>query len=322
MIILETEAEFLEDASSMDCSVIICTRNRSRELINVLTTMAAMTIPPHLEWELLVVDNGSSDDTPATIASFADRLPITRVWEPNAGLSNARNAGVRHARGRLIVWTDDDTRVVPGWLAAFYAAFTAHPEAALFAGRITPALLPPTPNWFRDAAADLHYLLATRDFGPDPVPLSIEGERYPFGASAAVRAVEQRQFLYDPELGVAPGRRRGGEETAVFVSILAAGHTGWWVPDAEVEHQVVSERQTTGYIREYYGSMGEAWAISGASTGPMIARAPFATWAKVVTGSVRYAVARVTRSSSWQRYLASASFHRGALAYFRRADQK
>jgi len=306
----------------MNCSVIICTRNRSSQLANVLASLAAMQIPSTLEWELLVVDNGSDDDTPATIASFADRLPIRRVWEPEAGVSNARNTGVRHARGRLIVWTDDDTRVVPGWLAAFDAAFAAHPDAALFAGRITPVLLPPTPDWFRDAAADLHYLLAERDFGPNPVPLAITGERMPFGASAAVRAVEQREFLYDPDLGVAPERRRGGEETAVYTAILEAGHTGWWVPSAEVEHQIVSERQSTAYIRQFYASMGEAWARSATRAGPMVAHAPLATWAKAAAGSARYAAARATGNSSWVRFLASASFHRGALACFRGADQK
>ncbi|MGI4877537.1 MAG: glycosyltransferase family 2 protein [Janthinobacterium lividum] len=315
-------AGFVGNTTSMDCSVIICTRNRSSQLANVLASLAAMTVPPNLQWELLVVDNGSDDDTPATIASFADRLPVTRLWEPEAGVSHARNTGVGHARGRLIVWTDDDTRVVPGWLAAFAAAFAAHPEAALFAGRITPVLLPPTPDWFRDAAADLHYLLAERDFGPTPVPLAIAGERLPFGASAAVRAVEQREFLYDPDLGVAPGRRRGGEETAVYIAILEAGHSGWWVPGAEVEHQIVSERQTTAYIRQFYASMGEAWARSATAAGPTVAGAPIATWAKAAAGSARFAIARATGSSSWVRYLASASFHRGALACFRGAAQK
>lgn len=292
----------------MECSVVVCTRNQGVKLARMLASMAAMT-PPDVAWEVVVVDNGSDDATAATIAGFADRLPIRRVWEPRAGLSHARNAGVAAAAGRYIAWTDDDVLVAPGWLAAFCAAFAAHPDAALFAGRITPVLEPPTPDWFRAALPDLHYLLAARDFGPLAVPLAIAGERLPFGASFAVRTAEQRQFLYDPDLGVAPGRRRGGEESAVAAAILAAGHSGWWVPGAEVEHLIASDRQTTTYIGHYYAAMGEAWARD--ADGPGLTRL------KVAAGTLRLAAARAIGHPAWVRWLASLSFHRGALAWFR-----
>ncbi len=296
----------------MDCSVVVCTRNQCAKLARMLASMAAMTVPPGLAWELLVVDNGSTDATPATIAAFADRLPIRRVGQPLAGLSNARNAAIAAATGRYIAWTDDDVLVAPGWLAAFAAAFAAYPDAALFAGRITPVLEPPTPDWFRAALPDLHYLLAARDFGPVPVPLSVAGERLPFGASFAVRTPEQRQFPYDPDLGVAPGRRRGGEESAVAAAILNAGHSGWWVPDAEVEHLIASDRQTTAYIEHYYAALGEAWARGTGQRG-----VPVATRLKVAAGTVRLAAARAVGHPVWVGWLASLSFHRGALAWFR-----
>ena len=295
----------------MECSVVICTRNRAASLASVLASVAAMTIPAALKWELLVVDNGSVDGTPDTVDRFTGQLPITRVWEPNAGLSRARNAGVAAARGRYIVWTDDDVLVTGHWLAAFVEAFAAHPEAAIFAGRITPVLEPPTPEWFRKAMPDLHYLLATRDFGDVAVPLSAVGERLPFGASFAVRAAEQRQFLYDPDLGVAPNRRRGGEEVDVARAILAAGHSGWWVPRAEVRHLIASQRQTTAYVEQYYAAMGESWARTVPGRG-----VPVTTHLKALIGGVRYAAARAVNHPSWPRYLASRSFHRGARDWF------
>ncbi len=271
-----------------------------------------MAIPAGLEWELLVVDNGSLDDTPGTIARFAGQLPIARIWEPNAGLSRARNAGVAAARGRYIVWTDDDVLVSHQWLAAFVEAFAAHPEAAIFAGRITPVLEPPTPEWFRKAVPDLHYLLAARDFGDIAVPLSAADERLPFGASFAVRMAEQRHFLYDPDLGVAPGRRRGGEEVGVALAILAAGHSGWWVPRAEVRHLIASDRQTTVYVEQYYAAMGESWARTAPGNGVAAV-----TRLKAVISGLRYAAARAMNHPGWPRYLASRSFHRGARSQFR-----
>jgi glycosyltransferase involved in cell wall biosynthesis len=293
------------------CSVIICTRNQCAKLANVLDSIVATAKPHGLEWELLVVDNGSSDGTTATIDRFAARLPIVRVWEPIAGLSNARNAGVARARGRHIIWTDDDVLVAEKWLVAYIEAFDRHPDAAVFAGRVTPVLLPPTPAWFERARGDLHFLLAARDFGPDPVPLSVAADRLPFGASFAVRTVEQQQFLYDPDLGVAPGRRRGGEETAVVTAILDAGHSGWWVPGGEVKHLIGSDRQTTAYIDQFYAAMGEGWARSAELT-----RAPLATRAKFIGGTVRHAVARAAGHKSWVRYRSSLAFHRGVLAWF------
>lgn len=298
------------------CSVVICTRNQCAKLANVLDSIVATAKPDGLDWELLIVDNGSSDDTEATIARFADRLPIERVWEPAAGLSNARNAGVARAQGRHIIWTDDDVLVTDHWLTAFLDAFERHPDAAVFAGRVTPVLLPPTPAWFERARPDLHYLLAARDFGPVTLPLSVAGDRLPFGASFAVRTAEQKQFAYDPDLGVAPGRRRGGEETAVVTAILNAGHDGWWVPGGEVEHLIGSDRQTTAYIDQFYAAMGESWARSSG-----LRRAPLATRAKVAIGAIRHAVARIVGVPSWVRYRSSLAFHRGALAWFStRAD--
>ena len=192
----------------MRATVILCTRNRAASLARTLESAAAM--PPAAEpWELLVVDNGSTDDTPAVIASFAGRLPVRRVFQPLAGLSNARNAGVAEARGDYLLWTDDDVLIDAGWLAAYLAAFDRWPDAALFGGWTAPSFEPPVANWLIDNQRLLGDLLAVRQFGDRPVPLT--DAVVPFGLNYAVRSAEQRRHPYDPDLGVAPGRRTGGE---------------------------------------------------------------------------------------------------------------
>ena len=65
-------------------------------------------------WELLIVDNGSTDHTSNIVTSFEDRLPVKRLWQPEPGLSNARNFGIRHAAGKYIIWTDDDVLLDTG----------------------------------------------------------------------------------------------------------------------------------------------------------------------------------------------------------------
>jgi glycosyltransferase involved in cell wall biosynthesis len=302
----------------MDLSVVICTRDRASSLNQVLSSATLMEVPPETGWELLVVDNGSTDHTAEIIASFAERLPIRRLWQPEPGLSNARNFGIKHAAGKYIIWTDDDVLLERGWLAAYFEAFAQWPDAAIFGGKVIPLLKEPTPVWFRSAIPDLGLLLAERDFGSKPVPLSVESDRLPFGANFAIREDVQRRHPFDPALGVAPGRRRGGEETAVIVAILRSGKPGMWVPDAAVTHVIPTNRQTTAYIAKYYGGLGEAEAFSqlAASQSVPLLGAPLSAWIKVPLTFTRYRLARLARFRSWVRYLSSYAYHRGVLDYW------
>ena len=73
-------------------------------------------------------------------------------------------------------------------------------------------------------------MVAFRDFGAEPIPLSIAGHRIPYGPSFALRAAEHRKFRYDPAFGVGPGRQRVGEETDVIARVLQSGATGYSSP--------------------------------------------------------------------------------------------
>jgi glycosyltransferase involved in cell wall biosynthesis len=119
-------------------SVVVCTRDRAESLRRTLLSLHAMTTPPGLAWEVVVVDNGSRDDTRAVAEATARTtgLALRYVPEPEPGLSRARNAGVRAARGELIAFTDDDCRVDPGWLAAIDAEFGADAGLAVLGGRV------------------------------------------------------------------------------------------------------------------------------------------------------------------------------------------
>jgi glycosyltransferase involved in cell wall biosynthesis len=302
------------DFDTIDCSVIICTRNRHRQLEEALASMTALVIPPSLIWELIVVDNGSTDATPAVIESSKNTLPIRRVFEPLAGLSNARNAGVDAARGKYLVWTDDDVHVEPNMLAAFVDAFKRWPDARVFGGKITLYLLPPTPLWFLDAFDYLKQRLAARDFGPDPIPLSIANDRIPYGACFAVRAAEQRHYRYDPRLGRAPGQNRGCEETELIGSMLRANYSGWWVPGAEVKHVIPASRQTIEHVVQLYEGTGEDWAhLTNKSWRWTFLRVPLVLWFKLPISYIRFRLAYKMRSKAWPHYLGRLAWYRGVL---------
>jgi glycosyltransferase involved in cell wall biosynthesis len=249
-------------AGAFDITVIICTRNRAAQLANVLESVANLRTPKGLRWELIVVDNGSSDNTAEVARSFRDRLPIRVVREDTPGLSNARNRGVEEAAGAYICWTDDDLLLDPRWLEAYAAAFKRHPEAAVFGGKIIPVLQAPTPDWFRRFADEwpLTTLLANRDLGDDIRPLTFVDGEIPWGANFAVRTAEQRQARFEPSLGVSPLQRRLGEESEAIFRIMKAGAVGWWVPDSAVRHIIPVQRQTWRYVYDYFLSCGETIA--------------------------------------------------------------
>jgi len=243
-------------AAPIEITVAICTWNRSQLLEQTLERMAdALVVPPDLEWEIVVIDNGSTDATPRVIDRFRGRLPLRSAEEPERGLSRARNRAIAEAKGRHIVWTDDDVLVEPGWLAAYREAFRRHPEASVFGGVIEPWSAGEMPAWLRAAWPEFRSAYAARDLGPAEIRLT--PSILPYGANMAVRAEEQRQYLFDAELGHRGAGRLGGEETAVLRSILAGGGEGWWVPGARLRHFIPAERQSLGYLRAFYHGRGQ-----------------------------------------------------------------
>jgi hypothetical protein len=141
-------------------------------------------------------------------------------------------------------------------------------------------------------------MLAVRDFGDEPLPFDGPRNVTPYGVNYAVRAVEQRNFPYDPNLGVAPGRRDGGEVTSVVLAILKSGHNGIWLPDAKVQHVIPVTRQTEVYIREYYQSCGKVYAIFDDANVPYLFGVPRWKWRLLWTTYFNYRIKHFSSISS------------------------
>lgn len=119
----------------IDVSIIICTRNRSTQLVRALDTVARMR--SQQSWEAIVVDNASTDDTASVIAGFAARDPRFRhVHEAKPGLGAARDTAWRHASGALVSFTDDDCYVAEDFVDRVVEAFGDRPDKGYLAGRI------------------------------------------------------------------------------------------------------------------------------------------------------------------------------------------
>jgi GT2 family glycosyltransferase len=175
---------------------------------------------------------------------------VRRLFEPEQGLSNSRNCGIAAAAGELIVFTDDDVFVEPGWLAAYLAAAERWPEAVFFGGRIVPQYERQPPRWVQANLRRFRNMFGVRDFGTRERPFH-EGEA-PFGGNMALRRDVLMRWQFAPELGRSGNGRMMGEETALFAHLTQHGYSGVWVPDAELRHFIPRQCFTRRYVWNYF----------------------------------------------------------------------
>jgi glucosyl-dolichyl phosphate glucuronosyltransferase len=128
-------------------SVIVPTRNRAPVLRACLQSLAAQTMPAE-RFEVIVVDNGSSDDTAAVARAFDGPLRLRLLHEPEPGLHIGRHAGWRAAQSDVLMFADDDIEAEPGWVEAVAAAFD-DPAVALVGGNDRPNFEHAPPAWLQ-----------------------------------------------------------------------------------------------------------------------------------------------------------------------------
>src|SRR5437867_1570833 len=130
-------------------SVIVCTYNRAALLASCLESLVAQTLAAE-RYEIIVVDNGSTDRTQAVACDFAQCYGTVKVvLEPRLGVSHARNTGIRHAQADYLAFIDDDARALPDWVERILAAFAeTDPPPFVVGGQIMPLYEHPPPTWF------------------------------------------------------------------------------------------------------------------------------------------------------------------------------
>lgn len=247
----------------MRVSVAICTWNRACLLERTLGSFRDLQVPEGLEWELVVVDNASTDSTAQVIEQASSCLPVRRVYEPQQGHSRARNAAIDAVRGELMLWTDDDVRVDSQWLQSLVSASERQPEVAFWGGTILPEFETEPPRWVAENWEMASNIYALRDWKA-PVE-RVEVSRMPFGANFAIRSEAQRRFRYDVEFGRKGHGMRGFDEVDVFRRMLDAGLEGAWCVEAKVHHFIPRDRLNLEYVRRYFQGQGETLVVRGES---------------------------------------------------------
>jgi glycosyltransferase involved in cell wall biosynthesis len=302
----------------MDATIAICTWNRAKLLDQTLERMRSLCIPTGLSWEIVVVNNRCTDETDAVIARHSGLLPIRRIFEEQQGLSHARNAAIRAARGELLLWTDDDVLVDANWLAEMTSAARRQPDLAFFGGPIEPWFEVTPPAWLLNTWREFSIAYAVRDFGAEP--LEFGPQRLPFGANYAIRREVQLRYPYNARLGRSGTGCVGGEETDVLLRMLAGGHRGIWVPAAKVRHFLPQERLTLDYLRRYFQGAGQMECLPHAARSKPTRPAPatlLKTWLQLVCQRSVEAVLAPwpgLRTRSWAKAVVRGNLARGRLS--------
>ncbi|MBS1817928.1 MAG: glycosyltransferase [Acidobacteria bacterium] len=237
-------------------SVVIATRNRAALLAQTLEALLVQDWPAG-RFEIVVADNGSSDDTADVVARAAAQVgaPLVRyLFVSDPGKSAAVNQALAMAEGSLIALTDDDVQPEQEWLRSLADAFD---DAAVdfVAGRVLPLWEVEPPEWL---SPSVYGVIAVPDNGDVRLPISTDHHQVvPIGANMAVRrAVVERLGGLRLDLGKLDGSARTGEDHEFFLRMLQAGYRGRYEPTAVVHHRVGSERLDRSYFRRWLHQNG------------------------------------------------------------------
>ena len=231
-------------------SIVLCTYNRSAYLLQTLSSLANMDVPEGLAWEVLVMDNNSSDDTAAAVSAFIEEghSCFSYHFERRQGKTYALNEGIEKSTGDIIAFTDDDAVVSAQWLRFIADTFRQY-DPDCVGGKVLPIWLSPRPTWLTD---DLLKVLAILDYGDKSFQFDWRtNKRTLFGVNFAFkRSFFLKNGLFKTQLG------SRGEDQEMFERLGKAGGSAIYNPEIVVSHNVFPERLKKSYFRRWHYAGG------------------------------------------------------------------
>lgn len=293
-------------------SAIFPTRNRAGLLAGALESLTRQTLPRDA-FEVIVVDNGSTDNTAAVVASFSERLANLRYsYARTPGLHVGRHQGMQEAGGDILVFADDDIEALPSWLETFRDVFE-DPTVAMCGGNNIPLFLQPPPEWLQHLW-DRSVVAGGRALAPLSL-LQLDRGRHRFspyfvwGCNFAVRKSVLRQAGgFHPD--AMPGeliRYRGDGETHVSRFVLESGLGCVFDAGASVYHKVTPERMTFDYFRQ----RGFAQGVSDSFTALRNTSCPSRPWLSIARRMKGWARRTMTELRSDRQHAALSALREG-----------
>ena len=229
-------------------AIVVPTYNRASSLERTLHSLDPGC-------DVIVVDNNSTDDTPAVVSRFGPQVRYLR--EPKQGLSYARNTGIDAARALdagIVAFIDDDVEAEPGWAEALLQAFDSYAEADCIGGRVLPSNDTDLPAWI---TSDHWGPLALQDHGDIPLTFNRTVPRGLIGANVAFRlSTFDRVGLFSPAVQRVRDGIGSTEDHEMLRRVYASGGRAVYVPNVVVRTEVPEERMTFEYHRRWHAGHG------------------------------------------------------------------
>lgn len=295
-------------------SVIIPTFNRSATLRETVDSFLAQSYPAD-RFEIIIVDNASSDDTPEVIDSIADRAPNVRgMREARRGAHFARNSGAMSSRGSILYFTDDDMLAEPDLLEQIVTAFDTGANVGSATGRVLPRWDTEPPRWVLEHCKNA--LLSLNDLGE----ATIVSDDDP-GVFSCHQAILREAFMaaggYNPDTNAE--KFTGDNETGLNIKVKKLGYRFAYVGGSVTHHMIPAARMTQRYLNSRFADQGfcdSYTAYQAKQAGkPRLAARVVAHALLAGATSAKALVRRAAGDSRWRLDLARFYYHRNWARY-------
>jgi len=242
-------------------SVIMINRNGASTLSTALSTLV-QSMENCLNCqatELLVVDNGSTDDSCRVIEQTLRNHAVAwkLIVEQRPGVNHARNRGIAESSGDILIFVDSDVTFSPHWLESYCKAFKTYLDVDVFGGRVVPDIPDSPPEWFA-----LHgpyarpSITITVDLGDSNLVRPLSSSEGPVGPNMAFRrAVFERFGDFDTDFGLRPGSLVAGAEYEIFDRLAGSNLAFAYVAGASVLHPIRTDQLSKVYfLRRLHGT--------------------------------------------------------------------
>lgn len=253
----------VEQKTQVELSVIVCTRNRAKQLATLVQCLGSQRDIENINWEIVIVDNNSSDNTKEVAYAFCEgsNLKINYLFEPKIGLSNARNSGILASKGSLLLFVDDDVLIPKEFVSNALFGIQEFPEFQIFGFRVLPDWheITKIPFWltFKKPFGLIQSFLPVHELGVETLQYPNRKAKNPIGAAFLVKKeVFEKLGPFREDLGA--GQSGVCEDTEFFWFAMINKFKILYWPYAALYHPVSPDRLTVKYLHKWYFKLGKS----------------------------------------------------------------
>lgn len=285
-----------------ELSVVLCTYNNAESLKRTLEQLNEQTFCSNFSVEYIIVDNNSTDNTAITIKKFCEKNSLfSYAFEEKQGLSHARNAGTTTAKGKYLLFTDDDAEIPKNWIQEYIDIIQQYSPVCTYS-KIAVIWDQPKPWWYLTAFRPYFVEL---DYGDKILNVTDIHHEF-FGKNFCVLKSEiEAQGGFNPKLGRMGDKLVAGEETIIYRKMIATHKTVIYFPSAQVGHRLKPKEYSVEHIHKLFSDGAyTSYNLAKANSSKKVAGRPIGlllhSLLSIIKSSLKWVSASFQKSPSEQ----------------------